>query len=265
MCGRQLFRIMKAVSISRGQSRRWRPGTSSTQRSDPNADWARAIAEMTAAPEANAGDIAPGDDVSSPDEDAPEENAAASFPTEGPQGATAGPAGRSRTAIVAVLGVAIVVIGSLGIWAAVAAHGLRAAAASANAAVVNESATRSVERAVTAAVNTIFSYSYADTARTKAAAQHVLTGPAIRQYNQLFALVEQQAPKEKLVVTTRVTDIGVELLTGGRARLLVFADQQDSRAGTSQTTYGGAMFAVTAVNERGRWRIQNIDTFTGPA
>jgi Mce-associated membrane protein len=220
---------------------------------------------MTAPPEADAGDTAPVVDVSSGDEDAPEENAAGSFLAEGRAGATPGPADRSRTAIAAVLGVAIVVIGSLGIWAAVAAHGLRAAAASANAAVVNESATRSVERAVTVAVNTIFSYSYADTARTKAAAQQVLTGPAIRQYNQLFALVQQQAPKEKLVVTTRVTDIGVELLTGGRARLLVFADQQDSRAGTSEATYGGAMFAVTAVNESGRWRIESIDTFTGPS
>jgi Mce-associated membrane protein len=240
-------------------------GTSSTQRSDPNADWARAIAEMTAPPEADADIAQGGGDVGSPAEDAPEEDTAGSLPAEGPQGATPGPAGRSRAAIVAVLGVAIVVIASLGIWAAVVADGQRTAAAGANAALVNKSATRSVEQAVTTAVNTIFSYSYADTARTRAAAQQVLTGPAIRQYNQLFGLVQQQAPKEKLVVTTRVTDIGVELLTGARARLLVFADQQDSRAGTSQATYGGAMFAVTAVNERGRWRIESIDTFTGRA
>jgi len=241
-------------------------GTSSTQRSDPNADWARAIAEMTAAPEADAGDLAQGaGDVTAPEEGAQEESTSSSFLADGAQTATTGPARRSRAAIVAGLGVAIVVIGSLGVWAAVAAHGSRAAATSANAALVNGAATRSVERAVTAAVNTIFSYSYADTAITKAAAQQVLTGPAIRQYNQLFTLVQQQAPKEKLVVTTRVTDIGVELLTGARARLLVFADQKDSRAGTSQTTYGGAMFAVTAVNEHGRWRIESIDTFTGPA
>src|SRR5258708_34192117 len=103
--------------------------TSSTQRSDPNADWARAIAEMTAAPETDAAGIAPGGGVSSPAEDAPEENTTGGLPAEGVPGATAGPAGRSRTAIVAVLGVAIVVIGSLGIWAAVAAHGLRTAAA----------------------------------------------------------------------------------------------------------------------------------------
>ncbi len=227
---------------------------------DPNADWARAIAEMTADPKAAVTGVADGgQEVSEPDE-RPDGSPA---PERSTAGDAARPAGRARTVVVAILGVATVVIGALSIWAAVAAHGLRASAASANTALVDQSATQNVERAVTAAVNTIFSYSYADTASTKAAAQQLLTGPAIRQYNQLFALVEQQAPKEKLVVTTRVTNIGVELLRGGKARLLIFANQQDSSAGTSKATYGGAMFAVTALNQHGKWRIENIDTFTG--
>jgi Mce-associated membrane protein len=179
--------------------------------------------------------------------------------------AGASPRPRWRRVLPVVFGAVTVVLGALGGWAAVEAHDLRASAASANDALVDASATRAVTRDVTSAVNTIFSYSYADTARTKAAAQRLLTGRAIRQYNQLFALVQQDAPKEKLVVTTRVTNIGVELLTDGSARLLVFANQQDSRAGTSQASYGGAMFAVTAVNDHGRWLIESIDTFTGPA
>ena len=160
---------------------------------------------------------------------------------------------------------ATVVVGSLGIWAAVAAHGLRASAASANQAFTDPGATTAVDQQVAAAVNTIFSYSYADTARTKAAAQGLLTGAAFREYNQLFAIVETQAPKEKLIVTTKVTNIGVELLTADRARVLVFANEQSTAAGTGKTSYGGAMFAVTAVNQHGRWRIESIDTFGGPA
>lgn len=167
-----------------------------------------------------------------------------------------------RLVLPAVLGAATAVLGGFGIWATVAAGTLHSAAASANAALVDRAGTAAVERAVTSAVNTIFSYSYADVAKTRVAAQGVLTGAAIRQYDQLFALVERQAPKEKLVVTTKVTNVGVELLNGGRARLLVFADQQDSKAGTSQASYGGAMFAVTAVLRRGTWLIANIDTFT---
>jgi Mce-associated membrane protein len=168
-----------------------------------------------------------------------------------------------RALVAGLLGAGTVVLGSLGIWAIVAAHSLNVAAGTANSALIDRSATRNVETDVTRAVNTIFSYTYADTARTKAAAQRLLTGQAIRQYDRLFGLVQQQAPAQKLVVTTKVTRIGVELLTGGRARVLVFANQQDTRAGSAQTSYGGAMFAVTAVQEAGVWKIENIDTFTG--
>jgi Mce-associated membrane protein len=167
-----------------------------------------------------------------------------------------------RRVAAALLGAAAVIVGSIGVWALVAAQGLRAAAATANAALIDRAATRTVSRDIARAVNTIFSYSYADTARTRTAAQRLLTGAAIRQYDQLFALVSRQAPKQKLTVTTKVTSIGVEFLTGGRARVLVFADQQDTRAGTAQASYGGAMFAVTAVSEHGTWKIANIDTFT---
>ena len=172
---------------------------------------------------------------------------------------------RRRPLVVAILGAATVACGSFGIWASVAAHDLRSTAAGANAALVDRTDTAAVLRAVTGAVDEIFSYDYADVAKTRAAAQQLLTGAAIRQYDQLFALVEQQAPTKKLVLTTRVTNAGVELLTGDRARVLIFADQQDTKAGTSQTSYGGAMFAVTAVRRHGRWLIENIDTFTTPA
>ena len=170
-----------------------------------------------------------------------------------------------RVVMTAMLGLAAIILGSLAIWATVAAHRLRSDAANANIAFVDQAATRTVTHDVTTAVNTIFSYNYADTARTRVAAQGLLTGAAIRQYNALFALVERQAPREKLVVTTRVTNIGVEFLTGDRARVLVFANQQDTRAGTGQTSYGGAMFAVTVGLQGGRWKIESIDTFTGPA
>ncbi|HUD35386.1 MAG TPA: hypothetical protein VMR14_00710 [Streptosporangiaceae bacterium] len=156
------------------------------------------------------------------------------------------------------------VFGSFGVRAEVGSHSLRQAAASANVALVSPAQTRAVQQQITSAVNTIFSYRYSDVAATRSTAQHLLTGAAIRQYDQLFALVAQQAPKQKLVVTTRVASIGVEFLTGDRARVLVFANQQDTRAGTSQASYAGAMFAVTAVSRSGHWLIEDIDTFSSP-
>ena len=163
----------------------------------------------------------------------------------------------------AALGAATVVLGAFGTWAMVHANSERNSAAAQNTALTDGPATAAVRREVAATVNTIFSYNYANTGATRRAAQGLLTGPAVRQYDTLFALVTKNAPAQKLIVTTRVTNTGVEMLNGDRARLLVFANQQDTRAGTGQTSYAGAMFAVTARHQGGRWKIENIDTFSG--
>jgi Mce-associated membrane protein len=172
-------------------------------------------------------------------------------------------AGRRRSwRIAAALGAATVILGGFGVWATVHANSERSLAAAQNTALTDGPATAAVRREIAAAVNTIFSYNYANTAATRRAAQGLLTGPAVREYNTLFALVTKNAPAQKLVVSTKVTNAGVEMLNGDRARLLVFANQQDTRAGTGQTSYAGAMFAVTALRQGGRWKIENIDTFS---
>jgi Mce-associated membrane protein len=185
---------------------------------------------------------------------------------DSPVGATGPATGTSRPRrafALVILGALTVVLGGFGIWATVHASNLRAQSAQQNTALVDSAATSAVRDQVDSAVQTIFSYSYANTGATRQAAQQVLTGAAIKQYDSLFALVQREAPAEKLVVKTAVTNSGVELLTGDQARVLIFVNQQDTRVGTSQTTYGGAMLAVTAVSQAGRWKIENIDTFTG--
>jgi len=185
------------------------------------------------------------------------------LPEAGAEPGETAPGGRRPWRIAAALGAVTVVLAGFGVWATLHASNLRSSAAQENTALTDGPATATVRREISAAVNTIFSYNYADTAATRRAAQRVLTGPAVRQYNTLFALVTKNAPAQKLVVTTRVTSSGVELLNGNSARLLVFANQQDTRAGTGQTSYAGAMFAVTALRQGGQWKIENIDTFSG--
>jgi len=169
----------------------------------------------------------------------------------------------SRARLAVILGAVTVVLAGFGVWATLEANSLRSTAAPQNLALTDGATTSAVNRQIVRAVNTVFSYNYADTGATRRAAQSLLTGPAIHQYNTYFALVTKDAPAQKLVVTTRVTNSGVELLTGNRARVLVFANQQDTRAGTHQTSYAGALFAVTAVRQGNRWKIENIDTFNG--
>ncbi|HEY7431089.1 MAG TPA: hypothetical protein VH641_10195 [Streptosporangiaceae bacterium] len=222
---------------------------------------------------ADAADVAddpadPADVADDPADPAADDPADPAFATEAGGGPAETPAGEAAAPkrslrVPALLAVVIVLLGGFGVVATLRANSLRASNAGQNAALTDAAATSAVRHQVSSAVNQIFSYRYTDTAATRRAAQRLLTGRAIRQYDQLFSLVENQAPAEKLIVTTIVTNSGVEFLTGDRARVLVFANQQDTRAGTSQSSYAGAMFAVTAVRSGDRWKIENIDTFTG--
>jgi Mce-associated membrane protein len=81
------------------------------------------------------------------------------------------------------------------------------------------------------------------------------------QYASLFGQVRREAPGEKLIVTTTVTNAGVELLTGDTARVLVFAIESDRKAGGGAPSSAGSMLAVNAVRVGSTWKISGIDTF----
>lgn len=131
-----------------------------------------------------------------------------------------------------------------------------------NTALTDISRTSEVKGQISEAVGAVFSYTYASPGKSDLAAQKYLTGKAVQQHKDMLAEVRAQAPKQKLVLTTTVTESGVELLDGDRARLLVFADQSNTRTGKEEeTTYAAAMFAVDAVRRGDTWRIAAIDTF----
>lgn len=161
-----------------------------------------------------------------------------------------------------ILGVCALVLGGLALWFAQQAQQVRAAAGT-NTALTDNAATSEANGQVASAVNTLFSYRYDDLDKTQQAARTLLTGKAVCQYDQLFAVVRQHAPKQRLVVTVTVTNSGVEMLTGNRARVLVFATQSDTSTASKQTATAGAMFAVDAVRQGGSWKVENIDTFNG--
>ena len=198
----------------------------------------------------------PAQDKSAADEPA-ESKQAADEPAAGAQTAA-----RHPLVLPGCLGALAVILGGLAVWFGLEASSATSGVDTANTALTDPAATRQVTQQVTSAVNQIFSYNYADTAKTSQAAAAVLTGQAKSQYNTLFKLVRLDAPKEKLVVTTTVTNSGVEFLDGNRARLLIFTDQRDTSGTTHNTTDAGAMFAVNAVNQGGRWKISSIDTFS---
>lgn len=170
---------------------------------------------------------------------------------------------RLRVRLPAVLCALTVLLGAFAAWAFTSAASLRDDPSRQNTALTDISRTSEVKGQITEAVGAVFSYDYASPAKADSAVAKYLTGKAVQQHRDMLAEVRAQAPKQKLVLTTTVTDSGVEMLDGDRARLLVFADQSNTRTGKSEeTTYAAAMFAVDAVRKGGSWRISAIDTFT---
>ncbi|MFI1780707.1 hypothetical protein [Streptomyces rubiginosohelvolus] len=172
-------------------------------------------------------------------------------------------ASRLRITLPAVLCALTVLLGAVAVWAFASASSLRDEPARQNAALTDIGRTSEVKGRISEAVGAVFSYDYASPARSDRAASTYLTGRAVQQHKDMLADVREQAPEQKLVLTTTVTESGVEFLDGDRARLLVFADQSNTRTGKNEeTTYAAAMFAVDAVRRGDTWLIAAIDTFT---
>ncbi|MGW0859502.1 hypothetical protein [Streptomyces sp. NPDC002690] len=170
---------------------------------------------------------------------------------------------RLRISLPALLCVLTVLLGVFAAWAFTSAATLRDDPSRQNTALTDIARTSEVKGQVTEAVGAVFSYDYASTEKSDRAAKTYLTGKAVQQHQDMLAEVREQAPKQKLVLTTTVTESAVQQLDGDRARLLIFADQSNTRTGDKEeTTYAAAMFAVDAVRKDGRWLIATIDTFT---
>lgn len=224
---------------------------------------ATTAATTTTAPEPAGPDTEPEPEARSEDEPAGEpgeEDAEEKDRDEAPR--SVGPV-RLRVSLPAVLCVLTVLLGSFAAWSFTSAGSLRDEPGRQNTALTDIGRTSEVKGQITEAVGAVFSYNYASPAKADTAVKTYLVGKAVQQHKDMLAEVRAQAPKQKLVLTTTVTESGVELLDGDRARLLIFADQSNTRTGKSeQTTYAAAMFAVDAVRRGGSWRISAIDTFS---
>ncbi|TXS47834.1 hypothetical protein [Streptomyces sp. t39] len=187
----------------------------------------------------------------------------------GPGGDTA-PASSARVRrLPVILCLLTVLLGGFAAYAATQAASLRDDPATRNTALTDIARTSEVKGAATKAVEAVFSYDFADPEALDRAVRTHLTGEAVRRHTTMLAAVREQGPKQKLLLTTTVTESGVERIDGDRARVLVYADQSNTRtapaknadgAAEDERTYAAAMLAVDMVLTDGSWRIANLDT-----
>jgi Mce-associated membrane protein len=167
-----------------------------------------------------------------------------------------------RMITLVALAVATLVLGGLAAWFGTEAGSLNGQSSAQNLALSDPGETGQVTSQVTSAIGALFSYNYANPGPARQAASRLLTGAAVGQYATMIAEVKKDAQKDKLVVTTSVSSIGVEMLTSNTARVLVFATESDGSAGAATPTTAEAMLAVNAVLDGSTWKIEGIDTFT---
>jgi Mce-associated membrane protein len=188
----------------------------------------------------------------------------AAFPaSDAPDVVIAAPRGRAPWLLPAVLALVAVILGGFATWFALESSQANGSSVPSNTALTDNARTAEVNGQITSAINTTFSYNYTDIGKTEKAAQGLLTDTALCQYNALFKVIQQQAPSQKLVLTTTVTNSGVESLQGDSARVLLVVDQSDTRTAANQPVLSQASLAVNAVRQNGKWKISYIDIFNG--
>ncbi|QKG27084.1 hypothetical protein [Actinomadura verrucosospora] len=129
-------------------------------------------------------------------------------------------------------------------------------------ALVDAATTADVNGQVTQAISALFSYNYLDPGRTDTAVRLSLTPAGRSQYTRMFAPTRQAADKQKAILTTTVTHSGVTSLKGGRARVLVYADQRSATSAGGSPSSSGTVILVHAERVKDTWKIGRIDTFT---
>lgn len=165
------------------------------------------------------------------------------------------PAGRVGTALLIAFCVACVGGGAFGWWQT---HELRSIPAAENQALVDTKVTDTVASEVSRALTQVLTYDYRKPQRTHRAADAFLTGAARKEYDTLFASLQERAPDQKLTLSASVQSVGVKELTDNTAKLLVFLDQSSKRADDNEATVSAAQLAITAKLVQGNWKITQL-------
>lgn len=159
-----------------------------------------------------------------------------------------------RATVLSLLTAVLVLAAGFAIVAAVRVGALHGG----NTAVTDTAATNEVATQVGDGVKAIFSYDYANLARTERAAASVLVDAAVGQYQSGYPQARQQALDQKLVRTTSISSVGVQDLRGDTAQLLLFLDQQTLVTTNNQQSSASAALSITAKRVDGTWKIASM-------
>lgn len=165
---------------------------------------------------------------------------------------------RRRPAVVAVLLALALVCAVAGTIFVLRAHTLRGEANGTDRAVIDAKLTSQVVGQVSTGLAQVLSYDYAHPQVAQAAARKWLAGDAPAQYKVLFTQLQQLAGGQKLTLVAKVVSAGVTSLSSNRAQLLVFVDQQSTRASDGRSSVSAAQVQIGASKRGDLWQITEL-------
>jgi Mce-associated membrane protein len=171
------------------------------------------------------------------------------------------PRGRLSRLAVPLLAAALALFVGLAVVFGIADAGLRGSPSARNTALVDVGATTEVTGQLSAALEAVYSYDFTRLDENERKARDVITPEFAQDFDKLFSQVRELAPQQQAVVTATVTLAGVKSIEGDRAVLVVFLDQQATRAASgdkpTQLTATGRL-TVTGQKVDGRWKIAQV-------
>jgi Mce-associated membrane protein len=160
-----------------------------------------------------------------------------------------------------VLAAVTLVLALVAVAAGVSWYQMRNTAAAQNSALTDVAATAQVSQQLGDAVKVVYSYDFNRLDENERAARDVITPEFAAQFDQLFGQVRQLAPQQQAVVTATIAQSAVREIAGDRAVVLVFLDQQATRAASGdqpQQLAAAGRLTVTGQLVDGRWRIAAV-------
>jgi Mce-associated membrane protein len=111
------------------------------------------------------------------------------------------------------------------------------------------------------AIVPVLSYDYRDMAKSRTQAEAYLTDSYKAEYDKLFAVLAQNAPTTKTVVTTNPpVDAGVVRVSPGQVEVLMFVDRPTTNAKTKKPIDYQDQVTVTMQQVDGDWLVNQIQT-----
>ena len=129
---------------------------------------------------------------------------------------------------------------------------------SSNRALIDQAETTQVIGQVSQALDQVLSYDYTKPQANEQAAAQLLVGDASTQYKTLFDALRSKAGDQQLTLVAKTVVVGVSNLTDTTAELLVFLNQQSTRASDKATSTSAAQIQIHAVKQGDDWKIDGL-------